>query len=109
MRDFGGPEPVSTTEGAEQIHPRKWINSAIRQKRNSCVGTFLSSSLLPEKDQSSNYFYISSRTVQGERALLSAPSFLEEKCLSFFPDLQGSCSMHTLWRKPEQEREWDSI
>lgn len=77
MRDF--QTPISTTEGTEQIHPHKWINSGIRQGRNSYVRTFLSFSLLPEEDQSSNYFHISSRTVQEKRALLSAPKHLEEK------------------------------
>lgn len=89
--------PISTTEGTEQIHPRKWINSGIRQRRNSYVRTFLSPSLLPEEDQSSNYFYISSQTVQ-EGFVKCSQLSRGQNCLSFLPDLQGSCSMHKLWR-----------
>lgn len=70
---------ISTTEGTEWIHPHEWINSGIRQGRNTHAGSFLSSSLLPEEDQSSNYFYTSSRMVKEKGALLSAPSFPKEK------------------------------
>lgn len=71
--------PISTSEGTEQIDPHRWINSGIRQRRNSYVRTFLSSSLIPEEDQSSNYSYISSQTGQEKRVLLSGPSFLGGK------------------------------
>lgn len=100
--------PVSTAEGTEQIHSHKRINSGVRQRRNSYARTFLSSPLLPEEGQSSKYFYISSRTVQ-EGFVKCSQLPRGKECLSFLPDLQGSCSAYTPWRKPEQVRWWDSI
>lgn len=57
----------------------EWITSGIRQRRSIHVRSFLSSSFLSEEDLSSNYFYIYFRKVKDKRALLRAPSFLEEK------------------------------
>lgn len=97
--------PVSTAEGTEQIHSHKRINSGVRQRRNSYARTFLSSPLLPEEGQSSKYFYISSRTVQEKRVLLSAPSFLEEKSVWASFQIYRAPALRT--HPEENQNKWD--
>lgn len=102
--------PISITEGTEWIHPHEWINSGIRQGRNTHAGSFLSSFLLPEEDQSSNFFYTSSRMVKEKGALLSAPSFPKEKRDWDFSQSHGAPAVCTRCVETiAQVRWWDTI
>lgn len=88
--------PLSTAAGTEQIHPHKWINSDIRQTRNSCVRTFLNSSGRSVQQL---------LQVREKRVLLSAPSFLEEKSVwGFLPNLRASA---LCTHREEKQNKWD--